>query len=416
MKVLNCRVEHVKGVDYAEVDFGNRAVTVIGGDNHQGKSSFLDSIKMAICGKRAFPPDPIKEGEDEAEVVVNIDGGIESLPWPCTITRSIKRGDEGGYTTKVVITADDGQTAPSPQTLLNTVVGDGLGFDALSFSAKSPKEQADILRKLVGLDFTEIDQQRQKLYDERTRINRDAKQLEGKIAKTELHLDVPADPVNITDLMTQLEVAEKRNAEIHATQEKLASTVRQIDTYNQKISDLMAAVKQLEADAEKLRDADKITINTAPIKQAMVDSQTINAKIAQNRERLELLTQQKTLERESKVLTKAIEKVDKEKSKMLTNANWPVEGLGFGHDGITWNGIAFEQLASSEQFAVAVAIALGINKDFPFVIIRDGSLLDDASMQQLHDIVTQHNGQCLLEKVSKGSECHVIFEEGRRVR
>ena len=121
MNVVRIEVSNFKGVEYAVLPLEEHT-TVIGGKNHQGKTSAIDALLVAIAGKRAFPVDPIRDGEMQAEIIVTLDGATELLPWPCTVTRTITRTDDGrGYTTEVKIVADDGQPSGSPQTLLSSL-------------------------------------------------------------------------------------------------------------------------------------------------------------------------------------------------------------------------------------------------------------------------------------------------------
>ena len=416
MRLVSVRVENVRGLELAEVRVGD-GLTVIGGGNHQGKSSFLDGICYALGGKKLFPPDPIKEGEDEAEIELRLGGGTEILPWPCTVHRTIRRSDNGDCTTRVTITSEEGDEAPTPQTLLNSLIGSGLGFDPLGFVGMSAKEQVNCLRQLVGLDFEELDGKRQTLYEERTKVNREAKQLDGKLKQTPIHTDVPSERVSVLALMTQLREAERHNKTIEIHTRDLDAMARRMTEISNKIVELQEQqaelTKRFEAKAS-VKGMELIDVD--PIQQAIEQSEATNHKIDENEERLELYGAKKSLEKQSRLLTSTIEDIDKQKVKLASDATWPIEGLGFGSDGIAYNGVAFSQLSSSEQLEVAVAISLGLSPHFPFAIVRDGSLLDEERLAEMAGIVDRYGGQVLLERVSKGPECHVIIEDGRRVR
>jgi hypothetical protein len=157
-------------------------------------------------------------------------------------------------------------------------------------------------------------------------------------------------------------------------------------------------------------------VDTRGIKDAVLKAEEINKKIEENQARLDLTVEKKRKESEARALTKEIEKIDKAKAKRIADADWPIEGLGFSRDGVAYKDTPFVQLSSSEQLNIAVAIALSMNKGFPFAIIRDGSLLDEETLAHLKQVVANHDGQVLIERVSKGSECHVIFEDGRRIK
>lgn len=420
MKMISATVSNVRKIEYATVQFDGQAVTVIGGWNEQGKSSFLDGIAMTLGGKALFPPDPIRGGEEEAEISIKLDGGTASLPWPCTVTRTVERKEGGTYTSKLKIISDDEYKDDSgaPQSKLDDVLGKlRMGFDPLQFVNEKPARQADILRDLVGLDFTELDRKRSGLYVERTEINRQAKQIDGKIKQTPIHTSAPTERVVVSDLMDELSKAEGTHKHNEYRQGLIKRNSDRIESINQQIAQLEQEKHQLGVEIEEKKKEMVTLIPVEPIREKIRQAEGINRQVDENKERLEWLTQKKRLELQSKKLTKEMEAIDKEKQRMMAEANWPIEGLGFGEKGgVTHDGFPFEQAASSRQLNVAVAIAFGLNPDFPFCIIRNGSLLDETKMAELHEIANDLKGQVLIERVSKGPECHVIFEDGRRIK
>ncbi len=61
MKIVELKVENFKRVIAVEITpYGN--TILIKGKNGQGKSSILDAIMAAICGSKAIPPRPLREG------------------------------------------------------------------------------------------------------------------------------------------------------------------------------------------------------------------------------------------------------------------------------------------------------------------------------------------------------------------
>jgi DNA repair exonuclease SbcCD ATPase subunit len=415
-RMTHVRVENVKGISLVEVDVNEEGLTVLGGKNDQGKSSFLDAICMALGGKSMFPPDPIREGELLAEVIVNLTGGVQLMPWPCTVRRTIEREEDGtAITTKLEIISEDGDKAPGPQGILDSIVH-GLGFDPLGFIQKSPKDQANLLRDLVGLDFSELDAQRERLYHERTVIGRQHKVIDGKIKGTPIPHDVPQEPISIAELADEYRKASEYNQSIQANLRALQATRQRMEVIRMELQKLQAEFQELQKNEEKLVHQPTDEVDTTKIRDKMARAEEANRKFAEQQALLELYGQRKAKEAEGKALTKQIEAIDKAKQKMAREAQWPIEGLGFGGDGIVYNGVPFVQLSSSEQLEVAVAIAMKLNPSFPFAIVRAGSLLDDGSLAALAEIVKKYNGQAFVERVSTGDECHIVFEAGRRVK
>lgn len=425
MKLISMRVENIKGCELAACDFGGRPVTVIGGNNAHGKSSYLDGLCMALGGKKLFPRDPIKAGEEEASIRIKLqpEGDQDAiLPWPCTVTRTLVRSRDGSsYTTMLEIESDDHMMAPSPQTLLDQFVDKGLLFDPLNFAQEKPAVQAQILRDLVGLDFSKLDAKREKLYNQRTIINREIRDIQGRIRKRPDLDMLPAEPIDVGELSREIQAANAHNSFIQAKYAQQANLRQLIDAGTDEIARLEARIQDLRqqkaARENQLQTVSDELSNMVPkdlseITAKMEQAEQTNRQFHQREEVLELIAERNHKQDQQQDLTRRIKKIDREKAEMATNAKWPIEGLGFGRDGIVFDGKSFSDLSSKEQFLCAVAIALHKNPRFRVAIIRDGSLLDEQSMRELAEIVASYNGQCLIERVGV-EQCHIVFENGR---
>lgn len=411
IKLVSIRAENVMGCTLADVRLTDDALTIVGGNNHNGKSSFINAILFALGGKKAMPPDPIKHGEESADITLRLTGKEGSLlPWPCTVKREIKRDASGeGFKSYLTITADDGADAPSPQTLLNSLTSKGLGFDALSFVQQKPGEQVDTLKALVGLDFDDLDRKRQAAYDERTRVNRDVKNIQGAVKKMGIHGDVPKEKVSVSELAKTLREHVEHNANIAGCK---AWITRLEDEISELESELKIKRATLEEADKKLGTLGNPFDDMLALDAQIDAAEENNRKIDENAKRLERIEEQKIKEREAKKLSDEITKIDREKKKRMTEADWPIPGLEFGEAGVYHDGVPLSQKSSAEQMEIAVSIALSLNPEFPFIVVWNGSLLDDESLAELGRIVQEKGGQCLVERVSKGSECHIVFEEG----
>lgn len=428
-RIVSVSVSSVRGCELAEVAVGDRDVLVVGGNNGAGKSSFLDAICITLGGKRLFPKNPIYNDRGEAYANVRLEGESNQLPWPCTVTRTISESEEdkSGYTTKVTIQADDGSIAPSPQTILNDILGKGLQFDPLKFVHEKPAVQAGILKDMVGLDFTALDAEYDKVYADRTHVNRLQKQVDGKLKQTPIHVDLPAEKISVAKLMDQLREINGHNAEVRSQETQVADIERQIDSSKGHIQAKLERIEEIKKEIVAMKEeiaAHERTLQAIeanpieprdpePIQQQIERAELINHKFDENAERLELIGQQNEHKAEYKRLTKRLKAIETEKTKLSDEAEWPVQGMGFTKDGVTLNGIPFEDLSSSEQLNCAVCFAFKLNPVFPFAIIRDGSLLDEKHLKELEIITKNHKGQVFIERVGEGSECHVVFENGR---
>src|SRR3972149_3982082 len=202
MQIIRVQVSNVKALKYIELR-PNKTVTVVGGKNASGKSSRMDSIARARGGKKLCPSKPIRTGQDEAFVEVDLDGDPARLIPACTVRRAFWRKKTGDIGTSIEVKTKDGYLAPSPQTLLGEIVG-VLGFDPESFLRMGAKEQAEILRSLVGLDFTELDKKRAEVYRQRAQVNDAGKRLKVAFDALPHHPEAPAQEGSAASLIEGL--------------------------------------------------------------------------------------------------------------------------------------------------------------------------------------------------------------------
>jgi DNA repair exonuclease SbcCD ATPase subunit len=72
MKIIKLTAENVMKLSAVEIVPKDNLVLVTG-ENGAGKSSVLDSIVMALCGKSAIPAEPIKKGANKGKIVVELE-------------------------------------------------------------------------------------------------------------------------------------------------------------------------------------------------------------------------------------------------------------------------------------------------------------------------------------------------------
>jgi len=72
------------------------------------------------------------------------------------------------------------------------------------------------------------------------------------------------------------------------------------------------------------------------------------------------------------------------------------------------------QCSSSQQIKIGMAIAAASNPKVRVATIREGSLLDDASMEMIDEIAREHGVQCFVERVGQEPEGEnsFVLEEG----
>lgn len=428
-KIIQLSAENVKRLRAVQIA-PNGQLVVIGGDNGNGKSSVLDSIAMALGGKDEIPGVPVRKGEAKASVVLELD---EDLIIKRTFTA------EGGTT--LTVTNKAGAKYPSPQSILDKLTGK-FTFDPLAFLRLDAKKQAETIKRLVGLDFTTQDLARKATYDERTLVNRHVDQQEARIAAMAHHVGLPTDPIDTQALMTELDLVRAHNATkadleraVQREQATLDGFTTKLAACERGIADLEAQIKQLEERLATSKDNRRKILDDqaaaeapvekakralaafeprdeAPIRQKLADASRTNADIQTNKLRedaVRALTEHKA---KSAALTKKIEAIDADKAAQLAAAKFPIPGLSFDEDGLTYVGLPLDQASSAEQLRVSVAIAAALNPSLKVMLLRDGSLLDDKSMALLADLAEKHGLQVWVERVGKDQHVSVVIEDG----
>jgi hypothetical protein len=303
----------------------------------------------------------------------------------------------------------------SPQKILDALVGN-LSFDPLAFVTMKPADQLKTLKDLVGVNFDDLEIERQKLYSQRTEVNAAAKQLEGQLEGIPEHSEIP-EPVSVEALLSELEAAERHNQDVDASERR----IEELNAENARIENQIAELRRQAIELQQrqkvvIADRDTITIpqrrEVTDIKSKLASAEEINVKVRDAEQRKTVEAQRKAKSHESTKLTIAIEAIDEKKAQRLAAAKFPVPGLSFSEEGVVLNDLPFDQASSAEQLKVSVAMGIAMNPKLKVLLIRDGSLLDESSLKGVAEMAQQHNAQVWIERVGKGAECSVIIEDG----
>ncbi|MGV1047650.1 MAG: AAA family ATPase [Solirubrobacterales bacterium] len=421
-KIIKLTASNVKRLSAVSIT-PEGALVVIGGKNGQGKSSTLDAIQYALGGDTSDPM-PVRRGEEKAVVVVDLGEII------------VKRTFTAAGGTSLVVTDADGVRKSGPQGILDKLTGK-LTFDPLEFSRQKPKQQAETLRSLLGIDFTDADAKREKLFNERTLVNRDAKTLEARMQGMPTTPGLPAEEISTAEILEEQRKASAQNAanaiqrqNLEMRQSNLGDCEKDVNTASNLINRLESELKVAREDYEKAVEEEKKTIRLVKAQQEVVagladvslegfkaklaEAEVTNSRIRANRARADVVKQYKAKSEEAENLTAAIGALDDDKRRQVTSAKFPIPGLSFDAAGnITLNEIPFQQACSSLQLQTSVAIGIALNPKLRIMLCRDGSLLDADSLKMLGEMAEKHDVQIWLEMVDPRLEGAIIIEDGR---
>lgn len=424
MKIIALESTNVKRLKAVSiVPTGN--VVQISGPNASGKSSILDSIYMALAGKGAIPSKPVRRGEQSA--VIKLDLGD---------VRVIRRFSSDGETS-VVVEAASGARFPSPQTMLDKLLGK-LTFDPLKFAQAEAPKQLETLRGLVKLDvdLDALDGQNARDYDERKEVNKRGKSLAERVATLELGLKPSMDvtPIDVATLTADLTAAFEHNKALERQKYQRENVEAQVARLRSDEQDIIRRIGALETQLgtvrnaiivadEQLRSLPEATatlISTNELREKVVEAGRTNTERENQRKQRELYELAKAdLEKareETRALSDRMDARAAAKRKAIAEAKMPVDGLSFGDGHVLYNDVPFDQASQAEQIRVSFAIAMAANPELKVVLIRDGSLLDEENTALIATMAEEHGFQVWLERVGRADgTVGIVIEDGEVV-
>jgi energy-coupling factor transporter ATP-binding protein EcfA2 len=429
MKLLTVKVHCVGGVKDVDFNLAGHNLFVVGGRNGTGKTSGIRAILMALCGReelRASWPDvPIPSGEEEGWVNVELgDDGAPGEEFLAQLHFSRKR--DGSIYESFVLTDSSGKRKQGPRTLLRQLYSMRM-FDPTRFERLRPSEQRDeLVRLFPQLDFSDHDIRHAKLYEQRTEVNREGRALKARVEAMEMHADAPNEEVSVSQLMEELQRREhvnKTNGDervaLNRLRDELSTAMQQLNIARDELERLESQVAmresvyhEKEAQVESLKDED-----VTQVQRQIAESETVNSKVRDNRLRRECETRLKELATQSKSLTMEMDTIESEKQQSIRSAKLPVAGLGVDKEGVTYNGLPFEQSPRSKRFLIGCMIGMaGDRPKLPLLVCEHGDGLDWETLKQFDYMLKTNDWQAVIEVCTKSEDddakCQVVMELG----
>lgn len=189
VKIIGLQAENVKRIQAVNLEFNENGLTVIGGDNGEGKTSILDSICYLLGGEK-YRPSALKH-----------DGAITDPYLSITLSNGLVVTRKGKNSSLIV---SDPSGKQAGQTLLNSFVSSfSLSLD--DFMNAKPKEKSKILLGVLGLNdkINALDEAEKKLFDERTIKGRIVDQKKGFADEQAWYPNLPEHETKLIDLLNE---------------------------------------------------------------------------------------------------------------------------------------------------------------------------------------------------------------------
>lgn len=404
-------VKRIKAVAFAPSPTG---LTLVGGNNNQGKTSVLDALAWALGGER-FRPDAAQR-----------DGAIAPAHLKVTLSNGVVV-ERKGKNASLTVTDPTGRR--SGQQLLNAFV-EPLALDLPRFMDASDKEKADILLRIIGIgaELHTRDLEIKGLYDKRTFTGQLAAQKKHFAEEMISYPEAPDEPVSASELIRQQQDILARNGEnqrLRAQYAELEQQVQQcvdeLKRTRERIATLQQLADELDAKHTKLfnqRETARKTVSqlqdesTAELEASIRDIEETNRKVRANLEKSRAEDEAAQYASEYDRLTESIQQKRAERMALLNGADLPLPGLSVEDGVLTYNGKRWRDMSGSDQLRVAAAIVRRLNPDCGFVLLDKLEQMDMTTLTEFGRWLEAEHLQAIATRVSTGSECQIIIEDG----
>lgn len=406
--------ENVKRIKAVALTPSPTGLTLVGGNNNQGKTSVLDALAWALGGDR-FRPDAAQR-----------DGAIAPAHLKVTLSNGVVV-ERKGKNASLTVTDPTGRR--SGQQLLNAFV-EPLALDLPRFMDASDKEKADILLRIIGIgaELHTRDLEIKGLYDKRTFTGQLAAQKKHFAEEMISYPEAPDEPVSASELIRQQQDILARNGEnqrLRAQYAELEQQVQQcvdeLKRTRERIATLQQLADELDAKHTKLfnqRETARKTVSqlqdesTAELEASIRDIEETNRKVRANLEKSRAEDEAAQYASEYDRLTESIQQKRADRMALLNGADLPLPGLSVEDGVLTYKGKHWRDMSGSDQLRVAAAIVRRLNPDCGFVLLDKLEQMDMTTLQEFSAWLEAEGLQAIATRVSTGSECQIIIEDG----
>lgn len=407
IKIASLTTENIKRVKSVHIEPSPNGLTIIGGNNNNGKTSILDSIAWALGGNKYRPSKAQREGS-----VV-----------PPTINLKLSNGlivERKGKNSDLKVTDPTGNKAG--QNLLDSFVEE-LAINLPKFINSSDKEKANTLLEIIGVgqQLYELECQEKEKYNMRRSIGQIADQKEKFAKEQPFYPEAPKTLVSITDLITQQQDILAKNGE---NQRKRDMT----DQLHRQATQLMAEIERQENTLANLKEQYQSVLrdydvaqktseqlqdeSTEELEESIANIEAINIKVRANLDREKAEQDAAEYRTQYSSLTTEIESLRKQRMDLLQNADLPLEGLSVEDGELLYNGQRWDNMSGSQQLMVSTAIVRKLKPECGFVLIDKLEQMDMQTLNEFGAWLEQEGLQAIATRVSTGDECSIIIEDG----
>ena len=414
VKITALEAENVKRIKAVALTPAPTGLTLVGGNNNQGKTSVLDALAWALGGEK-FRPNAAQR-----------DGAVAPTHLRVTLSNGVVV-ERKGKNSSLTVTDPTGRR--SGQQLLNAFV-EPLALDLPRFMEASDKEKADILLRIIGIgnELHLRDMEIKSIYDKRTFTGQLAQQKKHFADELISYPDAPEQPLSASDLIRRQQDILARNGE----NQRLRQQAQELARQEQQCLDELKRTRERIAELEKLREeldtkhtklfnqrknAEKTVDqlqdeSTAELEASIQSIEETNRKVRANLEKARAEDEAAKYASDYDKLTDALEQKRKERLALLNGADLPLPELSVEDGALTYKGKRWRDMSGSDQLQVAAAIVRRLNPDCGFVLLDKLEQMDMTTLEEFGRWLEAEGLQAIATRVSTGSECQIIIEDG----
>ncbi|MGN0305054.1 MAG: AAA family ATPase [Lachnospiraceae bacterium] len=400
IKINKLEIENVKRVKAVKMEPTANGLTIIGGNNNQGKTSILDAIAWALGGEK-FRPSQAKNNDSvippHLHIVLNNGLVVERKGKNSDLKVTDPEGNKGG------------------QQLLNEFV-EQLALNLPKFMEANGKEKADTLLKIIGVGdrLAQMEQQEKELYNRRLAIGQIADQKE-KFAKEQPYFpEAPKELISASELIKQQQEILAKNGENQRKRENLHQLEQEYQRINEQLEELVKRQALISSDLETARKSAENLLDesTAELEASISNLEEINRKVRANLDKDKAEEDALEYRNQYRKLTEDIEEVRKSKKELLNHADLPLPELSIDDGELIYKGQKWDNMSGSDRLKVSTAIVRKLNPKCGFVLLDKLEQMDMLTLNEFGTWLQQEGLQAIATRVSMGDECSIIIEDG----
>lgn len=407
VKINKLEIENVKRVKAVTIEPTSNGLTILGGNNNQGKTSVLDAIAWALGGNKYKPSKPARDGSMNPPTLrVELSNGL-------IVERKGKNSD-------LKVTDPSGQKAG--QQLLDSFVEE-LALNLPKFIESSAKDKANTLLQIIGVGekLWELDRKEEQLYNERRTIGQIADQKKKYAAEQPQYPEAPNELVSIADLIHEQQEILARNGENARKRQNRENIVNEMHLSEARLKQLKEQLDQEEAVHDKLM-GDYVEANksiedladesTEEVENSIANIEEINRKVRANLDKEKAEEDAKQYKSQYDNLSAEIQKVRDERTSLLDSADLPLPGLSVEDGELVFEGQKWDNMSGSQQLRVSTAIVRKLKPECGFVLLDKLEQMDIPTLTEFGKWLESEGLQAIATRVSSGEECQIIIEDG----